>query len=109
MFCNSQLTTFEKEQIRHISRHMEEIAFAVVPREYEDWTFYSDSENHWERAKPCGEWAVSHPSQVVVSLPSQMVPVGGSYRITGLTKLKWFLCDCCPDQLKNFATLEEVR
>ena len=27
---------------RHIGRHMEEIAFAVVAKPYEDWEFYSD-------------------------------------------------------------------
>ena len=28
---------------KHVSRHMEEIAFAVVRKPYEDWDFYSDS------------------------------------------------------------------
>ncbi|KAL8671359.1 MAG: hypothetical protein Q9168_004141 [Polycauliona sp. 1 TL-2023] len=28
---------------RHVGRHMEEIAFTVVPKPYEDWEFYSDS------------------------------------------------------------------
>lgn len=28
---------------RHIGRHMEEIAFAVVPKAYEEWEFYSNS------------------------------------------------------------------
>lgn len=28
---------------RHVGRHMEEIAFLVVPKVYEDWDFYSDS------------------------------------------------------------------
>jgi hypothetical protein len=96
MFCNSQLTTFEKEQVRHVSRHMEEIVFAVVPREYEDWTFCSVSENHSEREKLCGEWAALHPLQVIVPLPSQMVPVGGSYRTTGLAKLKMVLVPLLP-------------
>lgn len=109
MSCNSELSTFEKEQIKHISRHMEEIAFAVVPREYEDWTFYSDSESHLEKEKAGGEWAASHPLQMIMPLSSQTVPIGSSYKITGLAKSKWFLCDCCPDQLKNFASMEEVR
>ena len=28
---------------RHIGRHMEEMAFTVVPKAYEDWDFYTDS------------------------------------------------------------------
>ena len=28
---------------RHVGRHLEEIAFLVVPKAYEDWDFYSDS------------------------------------------------------------------
>ena len=27
----------------HVARHMEEIAFAVVTKPYEDWDFYSDA------------------------------------------------------------------
>ncbi|KAL8880391.1 MAG: hypothetical protein Q9198_002188 [Flavoplaca austrocitrina] len=30
----------------HVGRHMEEIAFTVVPKPYEDWDFYSDSSKH---------------------------------------------------------------
>lgn len=30
-------------RVRHIGRHMEEIAFAVVPKAYEEWEFYSNS------------------------------------------------------------------
>ena len=28
---------------RHIERHMEEVAFAVVSKPYKEWDFYSDS------------------------------------------------------------------
>ncbi|KAM0806124.1 hypothetical protein BDR22DRAFT_901331 [Usnea florida] len=28
---------------RHVGRHMEEIAFTVVPKTYEDWDFYTNS------------------------------------------------------------------
>lgn len=28
---------------RHVGRHMEEIAFTVVSKSYEEWEFYSDS------------------------------------------------------------------
>ncbi|KAL8714822.1 MAG: hypothetical protein Q9220_001335 [cf. Caloplaca sp. 1 TL-2023] len=42
MFCQQSTGKRVKDYIRHISRHMEEIAFVVVPRQYEDWAFYSD-------------------------------------------------------------------
>lgn len=32
-----------KESSRHVARHMEEIAFTVVTKPYEDWDFYSDA------------------------------------------------------------------
>ena len=37
---------------RHVGRHMEEIAFTVVPKAYEEWEFYSESSS-----------ANSHPSE----------------------------------------------
>ncbi|KAL8991005.1 MAG: hypothetical protein Q9169_007972 [Polycauliona sp. 2 TL-2023] len=45
-FCREQVPVAaidERERGRHVGRHMEEIAFAVVPKPYEDWEFYSDS------------------------------------------------------------------
>jgi hypothetical protein len=44
IFCGNSAGTGE-EAYRHMYRHMEEIAFAVVPRLYEDWSFYSDSDS----------------------------------------------------------------
>ena len=32
-----------EERVRHVGRHMEEIAFTVVTKSYEDWEFYSDA------------------------------------------------------------------
>ncbi len=32
-----------EERIRHVGRHMEEIAFTIVTKPYEDWEFYSDA------------------------------------------------------------------
>lgn len=30
-------------RFKHVGRHMEDIAFAVVAHQYEDWKFYSES------------------------------------------------------------------
>ncbi len=32
-----------EERSRHVGRHMEEIAFTIVTKPYEDWEFYSDA------------------------------------------------------------------
>ena len=43
LFCGEVLSEAGgHEYARHIGRHMEEIAFAVVRKPYEDWEFYSD-------------------------------------------------------------------
>ncbi|KAL8718286.1 MAG: hypothetical protein Q9225_004564, partial [Loekoesia sp. 1 TL-2023] len=42
IFCTKSVGKDISEQFCHIGRHMEEIAFAVVPKQYEDWEFYSD-------------------------------------------------------------------
>lgn len=44
VFCGEALPTAEWEgRSRHVGRHMEEIAFTVVTKPYEDWDFYSDA------------------------------------------------------------------
>ena len=43
-FCQETVSAYNRRSRgRHLGRHMEEIAFAVVPKAYEDWEFYSDS------------------------------------------------------------------
>ena len=43
-FCQEKFPRSDVSQsARHLGRHMEEIAFAVVPKAYEEWEFYSDS------------------------------------------------------------------
>ncbi|KAL8837526.1 MAG: hypothetical protein Q9170_002485 [Blastenia crenularia] len=43
-FCQVNLPEpWQRNRGRHLGRHMEEVAFAVVPKPYEDWEFYSDS------------------------------------------------------------------
>ena len=42
--CSEELTSSNiHTRFKHVGRHMEDIAFAVVPRQFEDWTFYSES------------------------------------------------------------------
>ena len=43
-FCEEVLSNYDRiDRSRHLARHMEEIAFTVVPKPYEDWDFYSDT------------------------------------------------------------------
>lgn len=41
VFCGEQMNG--NGYSRHVGRHMEEIAFSVVSKPYEEWSFYSDS------------------------------------------------------------------
>lgn len=43
LFCGEETDTVKDGRSRHIERHMEEVAFMVVSRPYEEWDFYSDS------------------------------------------------------------------
>ena len=43
IFCAELLPALPRLRFSHVGRHMEEIAFAVIPRQYEDWEFYSES------------------------------------------------------------------
>ena len=44
VFCEEVLSSYNwKDRTRHLARHMEEIAFTVVTKPYEDWDFYSDA------------------------------------------------------------------
>ena len=42
VFCGEQIES-QLRRFHHLCRHMEEIAFTVVTKPYEDWSFYSDS------------------------------------------------------------------
>lgn len=43
LFCGQNKLHVEGSRRRHIERHMEEVAFAIVSKPYEEWDFYSDS------------------------------------------------------------------
>ena len=44
IFCREVLSAMTIwKRAEHLSRHMEEIAFSVVTKPYEEWEFYSDN------------------------------------------------------------------
>ena len=47
VFCGERTcgekTLTDYDRCHHVGRHMEEIAFTVISKPYEDWDFYSDS------------------------------------------------------------------
>lgn len=44
LFCGEMLPKANsRARTRHVGRHMEEIAFSVVTKPYEDWDFYTES------------------------------------------------------------------
>lgn len=48
-FCDQKEFHEEGSRRRHIERHMEEVAFAIVSKPYEEWDFYSDSSSNHSR------------------------------------------------------------
>ena len=56
VFCAEVLPEAEcEDRSRHVGHRMEEIAFTVVTKPYEDWDFYSDvsSVRYRDTHKPC--------------------------------------------------------
>ena len=43
LFCEDTLPASIGTRLKHIGRHLEESSFSVLPRQQEDWQFYSDS------------------------------------------------------------------
>lgn len=60
LFCGEKAAAGEDYRGKHIVRNMEEIAFTVVNKLYEEWDFYSDSSDH-----PRGDKASPRPAQVL--------------------------------------------
>ena len=50
LFCNEALSASHREDSKlhawHLGRHMEEVAFGVLTKPYEEWDFYYDSSQH---------------------------------------------------------------
>ena len=46
LFCGEDNLHVEDSRLRHIERHMEEVAFAIVSKPYEEFDFYSDSSSN---------------------------------------------------------------
>ena len=42
-FCDETMGSGFQNRLVHLARHLEEIALADVPQQYEDWEFYSDT------------------------------------------------------------------
>jgi hypothetical protein len=128
VFCDQKIEGTIRDLIRHIGRHMEEIAFAVVPRAYEDWAFYSDSDDitksklefetqvkrdkfdlepsqccslRGERSRCVRSGSTSPPrsQQTSKSQPSADVSVA--------LNLGFVRCNCCPKAPEAFATFRE--
>ncbi len=55
LFCGERIRATD-DRSQHVGRHMEEIAFSVVSKPYDKWSFYSDSSSAFsknqERAEP---------------------------------------------------------
>lgn len=58
LFCGE--VTYGHTYSPHVGRHMEEIAFSVVSKPYEDWSFYSDSSGKPAREEAQFELADAH-------------------------------------------------
>ncbi len=41
--CQATIAQGDRTFARHVGRHLEEIAFAVVTKAYEEWQFYDDT------------------------------------------------------------------
>lgn len=42
-FCEEIVSGGSYDKLKHIARHMEEITFSIVPRQYEQWDFYTEA------------------------------------------------------------------
>ena len=51
IFCGEKVGGEDHRRDKHVGRHMEEIAFAVVRKPYEEWDFYSDSSSSKSQMK----------------------------------------------------------
>jgi hypothetical protein len=129
VFCDQKIEGTIRDLMRHIGRHMEEIAFAVVPRAYEDWAFYSDSDDatklklEFDTGVKAEEFDLE-PSQRGSSQeePSHCVRFGStspprsqqtsksqpSADASVALDLGFFRCNCCPKAPVAFATFREL-
>ena len=65
-FCGMQTVEGTSENSRgpHVGKHIEEIAFTVVPQAYEDWDFYSDSSCDLSKNGRCARAGCALPKTV---------------------------------------------
>ncbi len=48
LFCGERIRAID-DRSQHVGRHMEEIAFSVVSKPYDKWSFYSDSSSAFSK------------------------------------------------------------
>ena len=77
LFCGQQTTEGRGQHSRgrHVGQHMEEIAFTVVPKAYEDWEFYSEASSGKQTDKYTGHCGSQYPpfmSSTALSSLTQM-------------------------------------
>ncbi|KAF8248009.1 hypothetical protein K440DRAFT_627729 [Wilcoxina mikolae CBS 423.85] len=98
-FCTEGLPVEKLELGRHLGRHMEEIAFAVVSKPYEEWKFYDDSAS--EKSSLPRKTSYSQERAGIVrsrpnygaTIPNQMM-TSSSSKITSSTQ-KTHKCTVC--------------
>ena len=68
LFCNENIAFGRTERVRHMGRHMEEIAFTVVTKPYEEWDFYSmSSERYLDAQGPWHSERVCHDCSLIMN------------------------------------------
>ncbi|KAK5089653.1 hypothetical protein LTR70_006537 [Exophiala xenobiotica] len=60
IFCTDGLAGKERDKFRHVARHMEEMAFSIVPRQYEQWDFYADAGSREGYLNGSQVWDIAH-------------------------------------------------
>ena len=73
VFCTESLSGTERDKFRHVARHMEEMAFSIVPRQYEHWDFYTDCGSREEGLTGRPEEPAGPPDPEVATLSAEKV------------------------------------
>ena len=43
VFCTEAIAGKIRDRFKHVGRHMEDIVFSAIPKQYEEWEFYSET------------------------------------------------------------------
>ena len=79
LFCGQRTTEGrgQNSRGRHVGQHMEEIAFMVVPKAYEDWEFYSEALSEIQADRHTRHWLSSYQSDCQVHRCEKINPSTG--------------------------------